>query len=126
MDNKNWYWIELIGFDNTLQDYGVEQFYSKLSGEPEGFSILFSHIDFINDFDKDRDVYELLPCDCSYWGHIHGGERTRQVWTNTQLRGLIEQLHKKNAKVIFSLFNFFRYGIVKKCAVEKSPKYDKH
>ena len=109
MSNKHWYWIELIGFDNTLQDYGVEQFYSKLSGEPAGFSILFSHIDFINDFDAEKGEYELLPCDCSYSGHNHGGDRSRQVWTSLQLKGLIEQLHKKNAKVIFSLFNFFEY-----------------
>ncbi len=109
MKKNNWYWIELIGFDNTAPDYGVEEFYAKLNGMPEGFSILFSHIDFINDFDKEKGEYELLSCDCSYAGHIHGGDRDRQAWTSLQLKGLIKELHKKNAKVIFSLFNFFEY-----------------
>jgi hypothetical protein len=109
MQNNNWYWIELIGFDNTLSDYGVEQFFSKLNGKPEGFSILFSHIDFINDFDKENVDYTFLPCDCSYSGHLHGGDRLRQAWTSSQLKGLIEQLHKKGAKVVFSIFNFFEY-----------------
>ena len=63
---KNWHWIELIGFDNKKSDYGVEDFLSRLKEDPEGVSILCSHIDFINSFDKDKGDYPLLPCYCSY------------------------------------------------------------
>ena len=49
---KNWHWIELIGFDNTSEDLGVSAFLSRLAEAPEGVSLLFSHIDFINSFEE--------------------------------------------------------------------------
>ena len=106
---KNWHWIELIGFDNKSSDFGVESFLSRLSEQPEGVSLLFSHIDFVNDFDGGDLERELLPCDCSYSAHKYSAERERQVWTNFELKNLISQLHKHNVKVIFSIFNFFEY-----------------
>ncbi len=106
---KNWHWIELIGFDNGLSDYGVADFLSRLNEKPEGVSLLFSHIDFVNDFVYSDKEYNLLPCDCSYSGHKYSLERCRQDWTNLQLKGLIEELHKNDVKVIFSIFNFFEY-----------------
>lgn len=106
---KNWHWIELIGFDNQKKDFGVNEFLSNLSEQPEGVSILFSHIDFVNDFQKDKGDYPLLPCDCSYSGHFASGDRKRQNWTSFELKGLIEKLHEKGVKVIFSIFNFFEY-----------------
>ena len=48
---KNWHWIELIGFDNNAADLGVSAFLSRLAESPEGVSLLFSHIDFVNTFD---------------------------------------------------------------------------
>ncbi len=106
---KNWHWIELIGFDNQEKDYGVSNFLSRLNEQPEGVSILFSHIDFVNDFIASDTEYNLLPCHCSYSGHKYNLERARQVWTNFQLKGLIEELHKNGVKVVFSVFNFFEY-----------------
>ena len=88
---KNWHWIELIGFDNTSPDYGVAAFLSRLAKAPEGVSLLFSHIDFLNTFTPDGE-YPLRPCDCSYSGHEFSVERRRQVWTNLQLKGLIRTL----------------------------------
>lgn len=106
---KNWHWIELIGFDNKKSDYGVEDFLSRLKEDPEGVSILCSHIDFINSFDKDKGDYPLLPCYCSYSGHKYSEERERQNWTSFELKGLIKKLHEKGVKVVFSIFNFFEY-----------------
>lgn len=106
---KNWHWIELIGFDNTSEDLGVSSFLSRLAEAPEGVSLLFSHIDFINTFEETEEEYALRPCDCSYSGHLYSTERTRQVWTNLQLKRLVSELHKKEVKVVFSIFNFTAY-----------------
>ena len=43
---EKWYWIELIGFDNTLPDYGAESFVSR-AGDVYGVSLLFSNVDFV-------------------------------------------------------------------------------
>ncbi len=107
MKPKNWHWIELIGFDNTLPDFGVERFLTRLCELPEGISLLFSHIDFVNNFKEEE--YALEPCDCSYAGHLYSVEHARQKWTSGQLKRLVAELHRKNIKVIFSIFNFFRY-----------------
>lgn len=106
---KNWHWIELIGFDNKSADLGVTSFLSRLSEKPKGISLLFSHIDFVNDFDENNLEYTLLPCDCSYSGHRYSEERERQSWTSVELKKLIENLHENDVKVVFSIFNFFEY-----------------
>ena len=94
-----WYWVELIGFDNEAEDYGVEAFLSR-NVSTTGVSLLFAHIDFLF-----HEGEELLPTACSYGGHEYNRERRRQVWTKTQLRGLVRQLHSRGIKVFFSCFD---------------------
>lgn len=97
---ERWYWIELIGFDNTQPDFGVEAFLSR-NVTTTGVSLLFSHIDFL--FEQGR---ELLPdTACSYCGHEYNRERRRQAWTAMQLRGLVDSLKKRGIKVFFSSFD---------------------
>ena len=106
---KNWHWIELIGFDNESEDYGVSEFLSRLKEPPEGVSLLFSHIDFLNTFTCVEDDYLLRPCECSYAGHLYNHERKRQQWTSMQLKGLIQTLQRSGVKVIFGFFNLATY-----------------
>lgn len=106
---KNWHWIELVGFDNESEDYGVSDFLSRLKEPPEGVSLLFSHIDFLNTFTRVEDDYPLRPCECSYAGHLYSRERKRQQWTSMQLKGLIQTLQRSGVKVIFSFFNLATY-----------------
>lgn len=106
---KNWHWIELIGFDNESVDYGVSDFLSRLKEPPEGVSLLFSHIDFLNTFTCPEDDYPLRPCECSYAGHLYSPERKRQQWTSMQLKGLVQMLQRSGVKVIFGFFNLSRY-----------------
>ena len=97
---ERWYWIELIGFDNEAEDYGVGAFLSR-NVSTAGVSLLFSHIDFI--FEQENEA--LAPTACSYGGHEYNRERRRQNWTKTQLRGLIDELHRRGVKVFFSTFD---------------------
>ena len=107
--NNKWYWIELIGFDNTLSDYWVDAFLSRLAEKPCGISFLFSNLDFVNDFRAEEKEFFLRPCDCSYDGHPYGEEHARQAWTNLQLKGLIATLQSHEIKVVFSIFNHVVY-----------------
>lgn len=97
---ERWYWIELIGFDNEAEDFGVGAFLSR-NVSTDGVSLLFSHIDFI--FEQDKET--LAPTACSYGGHEYNRERRRQDWTRTQLKGLIDELHRHGVKVFFSTFD---------------------
>lgn len=108
---ENWYWIELIGFDNTQEDYGVKHFVENVP-QIKGVSLLFSNIDFVNCHTDSVTEQELLPCDCSYGGHKYSEERERQVWTNFQLKGLIGSLHSYGIKVLFSFFNIFTFRTI--------------
>ena len=84
---KNWYWIELIGFDCDEKDFGVGHFFEVTSGNIEGITFLFSNIDFVNLHDGITGK-ALQPCDCSYGATLYSEERKRQPWTDVQLKGL--------------------------------------
>lgn len=94
-----WYWVELIGFDNTAPDYGVGAYLSR-NQSTTGVSLLFAHIDFLF---AEGEV--LAPTACSYGGHEYNCERRRQEWTKTQLRGLVRALQAHGVKVFFSCFD---------------------
>ena len=95
-----WYWVELIGFDNTSPDYGVSAYLSR-NQSTTGVSLLFAHIDFL--FAQENEA--LAPTACSYGGHEYNRERRRQDWTKTQLKGLIKELQAHGVKVFFSCFD---------------------
>jgi len=97
---ERWYWIELIGFDNEAEDFGVGDFLSR-NVSTTGVSLLFAHIDFI--FGQDSEG--LSPTACSYGGHEYNRERHRQEWTASQLKGLVDELHRHDVKVFFSCFD---------------------
>lgn len=101
---ERWYWIELIGFDNEAEDFGVDAFLSECVSVT-GVSLLFSHIDFI--FNESEN---LAPTACSYYGHEYNRMRRRQDWTRTQLCGLVSTLKARGIKVFFSSFDM-TYGI---------------
>ena len=96
---ERWYWIELIGFDNEAEDYGVDAFLSR-AVSVTGVSLLFAHADFLF-----SDSEELADTACSYGGHEYNRERRRQKWTRTQLGGLVRTLQSRGVKVFFSVFD---------------------
>ena len=106
---EKWYWIELIGFDNTQKDYGVGDFLSRTEGKVNGVSLLFSNLSFVLDHENTQTQTPLAQCHCSYGGYLHGDERDRQAWTNFQLRALVQELQKNNVKVAASFFDYFAY-----------------
>ena len=107
---KNWYWIELIGFDVNSEDLGVNCFLEKIQGRIEGISLLFSNIDFVNTHEGVTGKY-LTPCECSYGAHPYNEERARQEWKDTDLKRLVALFHEHRVKVIFSCFNTFTWGL---------------
>jgi hypothetical protein len=98
-------WIELIGFDNTSPDYGVDDFIKTLGFVPDRISFHLTSIDFVNTHQGMDKEYQLPHYACSYFGHTHNDDRARQDWTNYQLKGLVEELHKHGIKAYASFFD---------------------
>lgn len=110
-ETKKWLWIELIGFDNTKSDYGIEAFINNLSFLPEGISLLLYSIDFVNlHMEGLPHEKDLAPCHCSYLAHPFNEDRARQNWTNYQLKDFIRALKEYGIKVYMSFFNTFTYN----------------
>ncbi|MHB8997075.1 MAG: hypothetical protein ACYC63_17655 [Armatimonadota bacterium] len=104
---ERWMWIELIGFDNEQPDYNVAAFLDNAGFIPEGLCFLIASPDFVHTHaGLDREI-AFPPDYCSYAGKPYNVERRRQVWTNLQLKGLVDELHQRGIKVFPSVFPTF-------------------
>lgn len=103
-------WLELIGFDNTQPDFGVQAYLDTCSFVPTGVSLLFTWLEFPLGHRGVTEEYLLDPCECSYGAHPFTEQRARQQWTNLQLKRLIEVLHSHGIAVYLSYFNMAAYG----------------
>jgi len=102
-----WIWIELIGFDNELNDFGVEAFMDNAGFVPDAASLLLFNPDFVHNH-AGMEQERALPFDCcSYGGHPYNEQRSRQEWSSHQLRGLVCELQQRGVKVYASVFDGF-------------------
>lgn len=104
---EKWIWLELIGFDNTMKDMGVKNYIDRAGFVPDAVSLLVTGIDFILQYEKTEKIINLPADICSRMGHLRNTERSRQQWTNKQVRTLISNLQKKGVKVYLSVFVYF-------------------
>lgn len=104
---EKWIWTELLAFDNSQVDQGVQAYLDRLGFVPQGISLLVSAADFFvlhEAMDKER---RLFPDACSRCGHAGNEERSRQDWTNYQLRLLVQNLQAKKIEVFCSVFMYY-------------------
>ncbi len=101
---ERWIWTELIAFDNEREDLGVDH-YLKLTGfAPQAICLLLGSPDFVLTHAGMDQEAELPEEYCSRDGHEFNRERSRQQWTNFQLRSLVAELHKRGVEVYVSMF----------------------
>lgn len=106
---EKWVWIELIGFDNTLEDYGVKAYIENAGFVPKHISFLLTGLDILHEH-AGMEIEKELPRECcSYSGRESSIERHIQKWTNKQLKGLIDVLHSYDIKAFPAFFTFFGY-----------------
>ena len=99
-------WIELIGFDNTLPDYGVREFLSRMPVKPEFVTLLLFDAELVHTHAGLEHDFFIGELQCSYFGRPYNEERRRQEWTAFQLRGLVAELKKSGIEVFPSFFDF--------------------
>jgi hypothetical protein len=107
MNYQPWIWTELLAFDNIQEDFGVKKYLDKTGFIPKVICLMFSSPDIVlqhEALNKERD----FPADlCSRDAHEGNEERKRQVWTNFQLKSLVDNLHNAGVEVYLSLFTVF-------------------
>ncbi len=121
---QRWVWIELIGFDNTVPDYGVGEVLQRAGFVPDAVSLLLFTPDVVHSH-QPLDTERVLPPDhCSYSARPRSLEHDRQDWTNHQLRGLVGELRRHGVAVYASFFNLFSSYLDGQ--VYRSPWCDSH
>jgi hypothetical protein len=98
-------WIELIGFDNTEKDFGAGRFLDGLGFTPDIVSFHLTSLDGVNTHSGMEKEYLLPVYMCSYGGHGQNDDRERQDWTNYQMRGLVDALHRRGVRIYSSFFD---------------------
>jgi len=99
-----WIWTELLAFDNTSPDLGVEDYLQRVGHKPDGIALMLAHPDAVLLYEPVKEEKKLFPDLCSRHGHERNMFRHRQEWTNYQLRRLISLLHERGIKVFLSQF----------------------
>ena len=102
----NYVWVELIGLDNEQEDCGVGEYVDCLGFTPSGIFFLVSSVDIINTHRGMETEYELDEYFCSYVGHLYNDERSRQRWTNFQLKKLVDSLNARGIESYVSMFDY--------------------
>ena len=102
---RKYLWMELIGFDNRQEDYGVAEFLSRMPVRPEVISILIWNTDLIHSHHGLAEDGPIGLKHCAYHARPRNEEHDIQNWTRFQLRGLIQELHHHGVKVFVSFFD---------------------
>lgn len=110
---EKWVWTELVAFENTDPDCGARRYLDSLGFIPGGISIFLWHADFVFGYQGLRQEVILPPTVASREAHEGNEERNRQVWSNFQLRTLVQALGERECEVYFSVFTTYcnnRFG----------------
>ncbi|GGM64599.1 hypothetical protein [Microbacterium saperdae] len=103
-------WIELIGFDNTLPDFGVGAVLGDMGERPERLSLLLFSAEFVHAHADDDDG--LIPTECtSYAARPVAVRGPRQDWTRAELRGLVRGLQDAGVAVFFAIFDLYQFEL---------------
>ena len=98
-------WLELIGFDNTLPDFGVEKYLSRMERRPDAISLLLDNDRLFRSHTAADGDFVLPENCCAYGARPYNVERRRQKWTSGQLKGLVRTLRERGIDVFASFFN---------------------
>ena len=102
---KKGIWVELIGFDRTKSDYGVQEYLDRMPEKPELVSLLLFSTQMLHTHKGLKEDFLIGDEQCSYYGRPANEERSRQDWSAFELRGLIGEFAKHSVKVLPSFFD---------------------
>ena len=95
------YWVDLIAFDVDNKEQSVLKFIENCNRRIDTVYFHIANADFVAAYKGMDTEYPLYPQDCSCFPHSE--ERSRQEWTNYDLKEFIEILHSNNVEVYLTL-----------------------
>ena len=104
---KKFLWAELIAFDNTKADFGVEEYLSRMQMKPDAVSLLLIEASLFERHTAGLPSDFRLPAKaCSYLARPYNVEHERQDWSAFQLRGLVAELNRREIETYASFFEW--------------------
>lgn len=104
-------WVELIAFNIDAADLGVKAYLQDLQEPPELISLLLFSAEFLHSH-RSADLDARLPTECTSYGARPTSVRgPRQPWTRRQLAELVRRLQEQGIKVLFAVFDLYRYRL---------------
>ena len=104
-DYRLFQWVELIGFDNAVADFGVAAYLGRMDRKPDVVSLLLDDDQLMLTHKPGNSAdFVFSPQNCSYGARPFNPERRRQNWTSHQLKGLVAELKRQGVTVFASFF----------------------
>lgn len=96
-------WMPLIGFDKNLSDKGVSDFLNRTQFLPHGINLFLFHADIVHKYTGLTEEVILPPDNCNYYASPYNEERSRQEWTNYDLKTLLDHLNSRGIDPYLSI-----------------------
>ncbi|MBE7042410.1 MAG: hypothetical protein E7399_02835 [Ruminococcaceae bacterium] len=103
-------WSYMRCFDHDKEDYGIEEYLQKIGRKPEGFCALVVHPDMVHQHPGMEKEHLFPPhlCGCRKDPRYLSEQTYREFsWTNYQIRGLTQALHKRGMKLFISMMGYY-------------------
>ena len=110
INGKYLIWSYLRCFDHDKADYGVAEYIERIGTTPLGIAALVYHPDFVHLHQGMEHEFTVPPQMFGYRGDPRRlSEETyrKYSWTNYQIRGLADELHKRGIKLYLSIFGVY-------------------
>lgn len=96
-------WMPLTGFDRNLPDRGVSMLIERTGFVPNGVCLFLFHSDIVHQHEGLAEEKVLPPDICSYYANPYNEERSRQEWTNLELKDLVNRITEKGSECFLSI-----------------------
>lgn len=110
LNDKYLIWSYMRCFDHDKNGYGVDEFLEKVGVKPEGIAALVYHPDFVHLHEGMDHEFTVPPqmFGCRKDVRRLPEETYRKYsWTNYQIRGLVDELHKRDVNIYLSIFGVY-------------------
>ncbi len=117
INDKYLIWSYLRCFDHDKADYGVAEYLERVGTKPYGIAGLVYHPDFVHLHKGMEEEFSVPPQMFGYRGDPRRlSEETyrKYTWTNYQIKGLVNELHKHGVKFHLSIFGAYYKDVLHK------------
>ena len=117
INDKYLIWSYLRCFDHDKKDYGVAEYLKRVGTKPLGIAGLVYHPDFVHLHKGMDEEFSVPPQMFGYRGdprRLPKEVYDKYTWTNYQIKGLVDELHKHGVKFYLSVFGVYYKDVLHK------------